>query len=631
MRHFWNLVPFLRYLLFLIPGILLRDSFAVSYYSLLCSLIAWGIFQLAIHYNQKHHFVFSLGREGSLYVCFFFLGLLRSEQHYYTTSLDFDTCQYSMLRIESYPEYKTGKYRCQATIFKINNSETQIPIMLQLKGLTEAPEYGDILLTRKKPRPPSDALWDKAFDYKRYLALKGIHFQLYLNEGEYLHLENKAALPILKHIYNWRKHIYRYYAETLSAESLGLTAGVILGIRQDITADVYQDYSRTGAIHLLSVSGMHVAIIAQLLLSLCAFFPTKHRRLWSFFILVSILGVYAMMSGLSPSVCRAVWMFGIVQFGAIWYRKGLSLNTLFLAAFILLLLDPSMIYDIGFQLSFLAVFGLIVVLPLWETYTDWDIAVWKKYTLEQTGIAVAAMSFTFPLAWYYFGQFPWWFIPVNLFVGPIGTILIYFGILHTLLMPLSYINPFSAFLLDITCQVLNGGIRFFSQLSPEASPALVSLPGLLIIMGFLLTSCIWLYEKRNRWLYLSIALSFSYLLFSFQLYTKEKEFIIFGYQEDHGYLLHYHWLDTKVYVFTSDKDAMAPPYQTSGIAWQTGLRVNPKNIVQNHAKSWIRMRKGEDPTILLHAWVDDKKSFTIDAAARLSQVDAFHPILLELP
>lgn len=629
MRHFWNLVPFLRYLLFFIPGILLRDSLVVSYFTLLAALISWGLFQLAYRYSKKYHAVFSIAREGSLYLCFFLLGLLRTEQRYVSTPIDADTCQYNLLRIESYPEFKTGKYRCQATIFRVNQTETHIPIMLQLKGLTKAPEYGDILITRKKPRAPNPTIWDKAFDYKNYLALKGIHFQCYLNEGEFLHVENKPAIPLLKQIYTWRNYLYRYYAETLSAESLGMTAGVILGLRQDINADIYQDYSKTGAIHLLSVSGMHVAIIAQLLLSFCTLFPTKHRRLASFSLLISVLGIYAIMTGLSPSVCRAVWMFGIVQFGAIWYRKGFSLNTLFLAAFILLLLDPSMLYDIGFQLSFLAVFGLIVVLPLWETFTDWDLHPWKKYILAQSGIAIAAMSFTFPLAWYYFGQFPWWFIPVNLFVGPLGTLLIYLGVMHTLLLSLPYLNAVSAYLLDITCQILNGGIRFFSQLSPEASPAIVSLTGLFLIMAFLLCTCIWLYEKRNQWLYASLAISFTYLILSFHQYTIEKEYLILGYQEEKAYLMHYHWLQTKVHLFTQDSISAIP--STAGIAWQTGLRVNTKDIVYYPNNTWLNIKEPSSENILLKAFIEDKKALAIDKDLRLSQVHAFHPIILELP
>src|SRR3978361_851332 len=148
-------------------------------------------------------------------------------------------------------------------------------------------------------------------------------------------------------------------------EAIAVASTLILGYKADLSNDVLQAYSKTGTIHVLSVSGAHVAIIYILLTLVFGFLDGyKHGKLLKAIIIISIIWYYSLLSGFSPAVCRAAVMISLVIIGKTYNRYVNTLNILAISAFFLLMYDPLFITDVGFQLSYLAVFGLIVFQPV---------------------------------------------------------------------------------------------------------------------------------------------------------------------------------------------------------------------------------------------------------------------------
>src|SRR5689334_1135909 len=149
------------------------------------------------------------------------------------------------------------------------------------------------------------------------------------------------------------------------SNAVAVASTLILGYKADLSEDVLQAYSKTGTIHVLSVSGAHVAIIRPLLSFMLTFLNRfKHGRLIKAIIIIPIIWYYAMLTGFSPAVCRAAVMITTVIIGKTYNRYINNLNILAVSAFMLLLYNPLLITDVGFQLSYLAVAGLVVLQPV---------------------------------------------------------------------------------------------------------------------------------------------------------------------------------------------------------------------------------------------------------------------------
>lgn len=163
--------------------------------------------------------------------------------------------------------------------------------------------------------------------------------------------------------------------------AIAVASTLILGYKADLSEDVLQAYSKTGTIHVLSVSGAHVAIIWALLAFMLNFLNRfRHGRVIKAIIIIPIIWYYAMLTGFSPAVCRAAVMISTVIIGKTYNRYINNLNILAISAFILLLYNPLLITDVGFQLSYLAVAGLVVLQPVvyeWLTFSNkWIDKLW---------------------------------------------------------------------------------------------------------------------------------------------------------------------------------------------------------------------------------------------------------------
>jgi competence protein ComEC len=302
-----------------------------------------------------------------------------------------------------------------------------------------------------------------------------------------------------------------------SPDAIAVASTLILGYKADLSNDILQAYSKTGTIHVLSVSGAHVAIIYVLLNFLLSFLDKyKHGRIIKTITIITLIWYYSMLTGFSPAVCRASIMITMVIIGKAYSRYINTLNILAISAFALLIYDPYLIADVGFQLSYLAVFGLVVLQPIiykWAEFKNkWADRLWMLCSAS-----IAAQVITFPLSAYYFHQFPIYFLVSNLFMLIPSTIIMYVGISYLLLPQIPFLPAALGFVLEHTI-LLTNKVLIFIEYQPFASISkiwLTTLEYLLlyIIIGF----TFYFLFKPKKWilkgllaatLFLSIVISF---------------------------------------------------------------------------------------------------------------------------
>lgn len=286
------------------------------------------------------------------------------------------------------------------------------------------PKPGRIFVMRTVLQPPSPARNPFQFDYRNYLKHQNILYQARADSVNFLPtgLQKKSFLYSIAELRAGLQH--RLQQQNFSPDVYGVMNALLLGQRQDVSEEVNNDYIRAGAIHLLAVSGLHVGVILFLVLGILS--PLKRLRQGKWLILVfSIvsLWVYAALAGLSPSVVRAVCMFTAITL-AIHFRQTTStLNVVFISMLILVFFKPDFVFEVGFQLSYLAVISIIYFNPFLNALWNPPFWIFKK-AWELITVSTAAQLGVMPLSLYYFHQFPGLFFLSNLIIIPfLGLIL----------------------------------------------------------------------------------------------------------------------------------------------------------------------------------------------------------------
>jgi competence protein ComEC len=229
--------------------------------------------------------------------------------------------------------------------------------------------------------------------------------------------------------------------DNLSGKELAIAKALILGDKSLLDTEVKNSFTNTGAMHVLAVSGLHVGIIMQILMVFLGFFSKWIDRKTSILLVVGIMWIYAVLTGLSPSVLRAVFMFSVLVLAQISGKQHDSVNSLFFTAFVIFLFDPYTLFDIGFQLSFLAMLGIFLFYRQIEEVVFIDNK-WIRKVWQGTAIGFAAQIMTTPLSLYYFHQFPNYFILTNIGLMASSGLILGLGIF---IFSITWLKPLAKF------------------------------------------------------------------------------------------------------------------------------------------------------------------------------------------
>lgn len=434
---------------------------------------------------------------------------------------------------------KENSWKVEAEIYAVQHDtgwvsrSGKVLLYFSKKKYDKPFHYGDVLMIQGRPEELKEPSNPGEFDYKKFLTYRKTYHQHFLREGDAIKIGYKPSSAGVACSIRAREWADRALKENIEGKQEQATASaLVLGVTDGLDNDLIGAYAATGSLHVLSVSGLHVGIIYWLILLI--FKPlnktTKGKWILAIFGVIVLWG-YAFITGVSPSVLRAVTMFSFVALARPWGQKTNIYNTLAASAFCLLLYEPYLIMSVGFQLSYLAVVGIVYLQPklsrVWEPKTWlWD-QIWQI-----TCVSIAAQAATVALGLLYFHQFPVYFLFSNLFVIPISFVVLVLGIIVVFV---SFITPIATalgFLLQWTIWFLNYGVFKMETLPGSlVDNVFITTFQCWLVMGSIF--CIVLLVELRKTSYLTAATVFLVTFSIFQWIhfngnTRQKKFIVYN-------------------------------------------------------------------------------------------------------
>jgi competence protein ComEC len=574
--------PFVRLLAPFVAGILLAEYFPflkIDLYCVLASLLL--LITYYIYFRRKV--------EASQLGFTFLLSLFLLLSGYYYLFCEKNAAHFSfsdkevtvLAQVTQKPIARNEGFRTTLKIEAIRQQNQWINLDEQVAAwfsdtLQGIPENSSHIICQCKIQPVKEPENPGTFNYKKYLARNGIFNQTFVNKWVMADNLNKNHLGINELAGKYRDKLSQIFVRYgFTNDQTAIAAAMSVGEVAFLTSDLKLSYSRTGAMHILSVSGMHVGIVFGILLFLFSFIKIFERKiLIRNIIIIIIIWLYALLTGFSPSVIRSSLMFSMLALGTGLKRHSDSMNTLAAAAFILLIDDPQVLFHVSFQLSFLAVAGILMFQPMMNKWycpkNKFSKMTWNLFT-----ISFAAQLVTTPISLFQFHQFPNYFFITNMLAVPLSTLVLWLSIPFLAVSgfyPLAFVlAKILAFLLD----VLNAVIRFIDQL-PGAVSSNIGLSLVTVCCLYLILWATYINLKQFSKSWIFIALIGIIMLITNNIYT-----------------YYTHSSDNEIVVFKS-KGEMLLGLMHNGK--HLLLAENKNDIKLNTNEYWIN--KGEMPAIL---------------------------------
>ena len=527
-----------KFAFFLTAGIIIAHFYPnILYFYLVISLC---ISLLIIGFVIKEHLFQTIYFGIVTYACIFLLGAVTYQinlpefQNNHYSQNDLMDLKENILQLKIKEVLKSDTYNSKyiAEVIAINNNYFDGKILLNIKrdSFENIFNIDDLLLISSKLKKISAPLNPHQFDYSAYMKSLGIYNQVHSSQRTILN-QSKGNPTLRGQADKVRSYLIQKLKKSpLTPNVIAIVQALILGQKKDINKQLYNDYSAAGAIHILAVSGLHVGIIYFILIALLRPFKNlfKNELIISIIMVISLWG-FAFLTGLSPSVIRAVTMFSFFAFAKAINRETNGINTLFLSYFILLIINPLWLFYVGFQLSYLAVFFILWLLPLFN-----KIYYPKNYFIKKIWgiftVTLAAQLGIIPLSIYYFHQFPGLFFITNLIILPFLGILLGGGIILIFLSMFNILPDWFALFYNFLIKLMNSCIHWianqelflFQNITFSLSKVFASY---LLIISIIL---FWDYQNRKSSLFFALGLSILFSVSIFDNYSNSKnELIVF--------------------------------------------------------------------------------------------------------
>lgn len=523
--------PFLRILLPTVLGILAGIFCVHTYMAVLAAglggLTLLSLFRLhkGFNLNQVHAWG---GLANLLWVCFgYLLGFFNHWQTYPAHFQQFINSQKPQLYkaiVSQPPQARSSNLRVLLSIAAIQDTaqnwhsvEGQVQASIALDSLAGGLKYGDELLIQSQLRPISPPLNPEGLDLRNYYRVQHIYHQTYVPELHWTRLSEGHTSAANGFIYALRDYltaIFKKHCPTPNEQAVA--SALVLGVRAEISSEVTNAYADTGAMHVLSVSGLHVGLIAVSLVWFFRRIPIK-ARWWKWARLLAVLALiwlFAILTGATPPALRSAAMFSFTTIGQFSNRRLNIYNSLAVSAFFLLCINPLWILDVGFQLSYLALWGIVFfyrrIHGLLIFRNTWIDAGWGL-----TAVSLAATISTLPISLYYFHQFSFISFLSGVVVIPLSTLILQVGMLVLGLDFVPILSDWLGWVFYLLVWLLNASI-FLLQKIP-----------------FLIIEGVWLsFEEMWGWYLTFICLAIALELKNYRWYLAGHLLILgmFGYR-----------------------------------------------------------------------------------------------------
>lgn len=391
--------------------------------------------------------------------------------------------------------------------------EIKILVYFKDDSLCEFPGYGDLIMISGTMQTIPGPANPHMFSFRQYLANRQIYYQVFLELGRWQRVGRAAGNPVRSGAEICRERFLETFRKfKVEGQDFALVSALLLGSKDFLEKDIIQEFSNAGAIHVLSVSGLHVGIMYVVADKMLFFLKRgrRSRKLHQILIIVSIWA-YAFITGLPSSVIRAALMFSLIAAGKMFKRSSESYNILAVAAFLQLWINPYEITQVGFQLSYLAVLGIFA---FYKPFNN-SINPFNKlfsWIWSVLAVSMAAQLATFPLACFYFNMFPVYFLLTNLIVVPLAAVVTYFAVFLLVIGATGLTFEWLAWPLKWSLRFMSGSVELI-QSWPGAVLEPVILTQGQVILIYLAIIALFAFSilKYRRWAYIFLG---SFLLFS---------------------------------------------------------------------------------------------------------------------
>lgn len=367
-------------------------------------------------------------------------------------------------------------------------------------------EPGNGLRVRSKLEKPA-SFAGSTFDYGCYLLFHGYSFTtfLYVDDwsGDVVSLEKLSIVERskIKALQLRGKLLDSFKKLGIDGQGYAVLAAMTLGERVSMSDEMTDDYSASGALHILSLSGMHLGIIYAMLLLL--FFKRRSSVIVQV-IIVTAVWAYVFIAGLPVSAVRSAVMLSVCSFVNLLNRDKISLNVLAVAAFSVLVVNPLNLYDVGFQMSFMSVMFIIVFYPVFYYAMPQRIRNIRvvNYIWQMTAVSLSAQLGVAPLVALYFGRFSCYFLLANFAVIPLSAVILYGVVFIMLFAWLPWLQGILSTIVVKAVELMNASVSFVASL-PEASIDGISINPVQVLMLYILMFSIYflLPYLRKLWEY----------------------------------------------------------------------------------------------------------------------------------
>lgn len=430
-----------------------------------------------------------------------------------------------------------------AQIIASDNEQTTGTILfgLSVDSLTKQLQVDDEFLIHAKPRSIRPPLNPHQFDYKSYLEKQGIVHFIKSNYSSIIKKENAPKTWVGRAANLREKIISKLKKYDFGLEESGVIQALLLGKRDDISENTYDNYKNAGAVHILAVSGLHVGIflfLLEFLLSPLERLP-KGKTV-KLLLIVLLLWSFAFVAGLSPSIVRAVSMFSFVAYAMYLNRPTNSFNIIALSMLFILLVKPLFLFQVGFQMSYAAVFSIVWIYPkLQKFWFPENILVRKIWQL--LSVSVAAQLGVLPISLFYFHQFPALFFVTNLLVVPFLGLILGFGILVIFLALIDFLPNIIAKGFDWIIRLMNATVGWVAK---QESFIIKNIPfdSFQLIWGYLIITALVLFLSKPKWKTMAVFFSGLIIFQVWGIYKQvelhQKETITLAHRSRNTVLLH---------------------------------------------------------------------------------------------
>ena len=368
----------------------------------------------------------------------------------------------SILEIKIVEKLKSNNFykRYLGEIIGVNKmrSEGEIMIRITNQDSLKPLQLDEKLITSKKLNSFKEPLNPGEFNFKEYAKRKGLFYQLTIDNGAFYVIKDEQLGIRSKALMLREQILSSLVKQDFSPEEFMIIEALLLGRKEDLTKEITEKYKNAGAMHILAISGLHIGILLMILnIILKPIEKIRQGKKAKLFLLLLFLWFFALLSGLSPSVVRSVLMFSILSVGIVTGRSSKLDHYLFVSLFLSLLIEPLFIFDIGFQLSYIALISIIGVGPVIKN-------LWTpkhkllRYFWELFVVSLAAQLGILPLSLYYFHHFSAVFILSSLIIIPLLGLVLGGGYMMIFLDQINYLPKMYVGIYSKVIESMNGVI-----------------------------------------------------------------------------------------------------------------------------------------------------------------------------